>query len=144
MGRVVVTEQIAAPVERVWRALVAPDEVVVWDGVERIDVPDGYPRPGQHALWRTRVAGIGLTLHDRIVAVEPTRRFASEITLGFVALHEEYRLSATPGGGCTLVSDNEVRSRIPGLGRLADALTRRNVAGSLALLREHCEADAGG
>ncbi|MCZ7535505.1 MAG: SRPBCC family protein [Acidimicrobiia bacterium] len=140
MGRVVVTEQIAAPVERVWRALVEPAEVVVWDGVERRDVPDGYPRPGQHARWTIRVAGVRVALHDRIVAVEPNERFASEITVGFISLQEEYRLRATPGGGCELVSDNLVRSRVPLLGRLADSLTRRNVVESLARLRAHCEA----
>lgn len=135
------TTHISAPVERVWRALVVPEEVVAWDGVEPVDVPNDYPRPGQHARWATRMLGRRWTLHDRIVAVEPPQRFASEITVGIVALHEEYRLRALPGGGCELTSDNLVRGRAPLSGRLADALTRRNVEDSLARLREHCEGD---
>lgn len=141
MGHVVVTAQIAAPVERVWRALVVPDEVVAWDGVAPLDVPDNYPRPGQHALWSTRMAGVRWTLHDRIVAVDPPERLASEIIVGFVALHEEYRLRALIGDRCELVSDNFVRSRLPLLGRFADALTRRNVEDSLERLRLRCERD---
>ena len=135
------TVDIAASVERVWRALVVPDEVVAWDGVVPLDVPDDYPRTGQHARWSTRMVGVRWTLHDRIVAVDPFERFASEIAVGFVTLHEEYRLRALPADGCELVSDNVVRSRLPLLGRLADALTRRNVADALERLRLHCERD---
>lgn len=141
MVRVVVTAEIAASVERVWRALVVPGEVVAWDGVAPLDVPDDYPRQGQSALWSTRMLAVRWKLHDHIVAVDPPERFASEITVGFVALHEEYRLRALPDGGCELVSDNLVRSRLPLLGRLAATLTRRNVRDSLARLRLHCEGD---
>lgn len=143
VGRVVVTERIAAPVERVWRALTVPDEVVAWDGVEQVDVPAGYPSPGQHARWATRALGVRWPLHDRIVAVEAPSRFASAITVGFVALDEEYRLRELPGDGCEIVSDNEVRSRVPLLGWLAVRMTRSNVEESLARLRLHCERDPG-
>jgi len=136
-----VAAQIAAPIERVWSALVVPDEVTAWDGVTPIRVPDDYPRPGQHALWSTHMLGVRWRLHDRIVAVDPPERFASDITVGFVSLHEEYRLRVLPAGGCEVVSNNLVRSRLPLPGRLADGLTRRNVEGSLARLRLHCESD---
>jgi uncharacterized protein YndB with AHSA1/START domain len=51
--RVCLTTDIAAPIDRVWRALTIPEEVRVWDGVEPLDVPTHYPQPGQHARWRS-------------------------------------------------------------------------------------------
>ena len=70
--------------------------------------------------------------------VERATRFASSIAVGFVRVEEEYRL--TPQGpGCTLVSDNEVRSAVPGLDWLAVRLTKANVESSMNRLKEFCE-----
>ena len=41
--RVYLTTDIAAPIERVWRALTIPEEVRAWDGVVPLDVPIDYP-----------------------------------------------------------------------------------------------------
>ncbi|HEX5613847.1 MAG TPA: SRPBCC family protein, partial [Acidimicrobiia bacterium] len=80
-----------------------------------------------------------LVLHDRISVVDPPVRFAARIDVGFVHVEEEYRLAPTPDGGTELVTDDDVSSRVPGLGWLAVALTKRNVATSMARLRAHCE-----
>jgi uncharacterized protein YndB with AHSA1/START domain len=140
--RVVVTTEIAAPIERVWRALTVPEEVSAWDHVAALDVPSDYPRAGQHARWRSRIGPVPLTLHDRIRAVEPPRRMAASIDVGFVHIEEEYRLSVADGGGTLLVSDNEVRARLPGLGRLAARTARRGIAASMARLKTFCERGA--
>jgi uncharacterized protein YndB with AHSA1/START domain len=137
--RVLVEVRTTASPERVWRALTDPAEVSAWDGVEPLTVPAGYPLSGQHARWRTRVGPIPLVLHDRVTTVEPGRRLASVIDVGYVHLEEEYRL-VPAGGGTVLVSDNGVRARVPGLGHLAAWTARRAIEASMVRLRRHCEA----
>lgn len=138
MGRVVVEVRIEAPPARVWAALTEPDQVTAWDGVVPLAVPPGYPAPGHHARWRTHLGPVPLTLHDRVQAVEPGRRLASAIAVGVVRVAEEYRLVAD-GSGTLLVSDNDVRATVPGLGRVAGGVVRRNIEGSMARLRRLCE-----
>jgi hypothetical protein len=65
-------------------------------------------------------------------------RLASSIDVGFVHVDEEYRLGPSPPG-TTLVSENAVRSRIPGLGWLAVHLTQANVEASMGRLKVFCE-----
>ena len=137
--RVTVATVIAAPVERVWRALTVPDQVCAWDGVFRLDVPDDYPQVGQHARWQSPVGPLQLTLHDRINGIEEGRRMAATIDIAFVHVDEEYSLLPTPGGGTILVTDDDVRAGIPGLNWLAVRLTRTNVHASMARLKEYCE-----
>lgn len=79
---------IAAPVDRVWRALTVPAEVEQWAGVAAHDVPPGYPRAGDHARWSDR----GVVLHDYIVAVLPERLLASRLTRGSDLVVERYDL----------------------------------------------------
>jgi hypothetical protein len=112
--------------------------VQCWDGVTPIDVPEAYPKAGQHARWSTSAGPFRLTLHDRILVVDPPRRFASSIDVGFVHVEEEYHLKAS-GSGSELTSANEVRSRIPGLDRLAARMTKANVAMSMERLKVFCE-----
>jgi uncharacterized protein YndB with AHSA1/START domain len=134
---VVVAVDVDAPIERVWHALCDPAEVQAWDGARPLAVPSDYPRVGQHARWRTAIGGLPVTLHDRVVAVEPPVRLAAFITYGFVDLDEEYRLE--PDGARTrLTSHNVVRSRPPGLGWLAARTTRRAVRAALINLAQHC------
>jgi uncharacterized protein YndB with AHSA1/START domain len=136
--RVTVTTQISASADRVWRALTVPSEVQRWDGVIPSDVAENYPTAGQDARWSTKAGPLRLTLHDRIRVVDPPRRFASSISVGFVHVEEEYRLQSC-GHGSELVSANEVRSSIPGLGWLALRLTKSNVEMSMERLKAFCE-----
>ena len=77
------TVRIATSVERVWRALTAPAEVVQWDSgvIEPIDAPADYPQPGQHVRWRYRYGPIPLILEDRPSEVVPNSILRSSITL---------------------------------------------------------------
>jgi len=137
--RVVVSVSVPAPPARLWRALTVPGEVAAWDGVGIVAVPDGYPAPGQHARWRTRIGPWGVTLHDRVQVVEEQRRLASVIDVAFVHVEEEYQLVAT-GDATVVVSGNLVSSTVPGLGPLARHLTRRAVSRSMRRLAAHCGA----
>ena len=137
--RVTVVTVIAAPVERVWKALTVPDEVCAWDGVSRLDIPDDYPQVGQHARWKSPFGPLQLTLHDRISVVEEGRRMAAAIDIAFVHVDEEYCLLPTSEGGTILVTNDDVRPRVPGLSQLAVRLTRANVHKSMARLKEYCE-----
>ena len=131
--------RIEAPVDRVWRALTVPNEVTVWDGVVPLDVPVDYPKVGHHARWRSAFGPLRLTLHDHILVVAEMRCMAATIDLALVHVDEAYRLSPIAGGGTMLVTDDEVRSRVPGLGWLAVRLTRANVLSSMARLKDFCE-----
>jgi hypothetical protein len=137
--RVRVSTQIAAPVEIVWRALTSPVEVSVWDGVTALDVPVDYPQVGHHARWHSAFGPVRLTLHDRILVLEEGLRMAASIDIAFIHVDEEYRLNPHPEGGTTLVTADEVRSRVPGLTWLAVTLTRANVVSSMERLKEFCE-----
>jgi hypothetical protein len=55
------------------------------------------------------------------------------------SVDEEYRLTPTTQGGTTLITDDDVRARIPGLHRLASRLTEANVRSSMARLKAFCE-----
>jgi uncharacterized protein YndB with AHSA1/START domain len=136
---VYVITEIAAPAERVWQALTRTDEVRAWDGVIPFDVPDHYPEAGQYARWRSAFGPWQLILHDRIMAMEENRRFNSLIDIAFVHVDEKYVLTPSAGGCTTLVTDDDVRSKIPGLGWLAVRLTRANVNGSMSRLKDYCE-----
>jgi uncharacterized protein YndB with AHSA1/START domain len=135
---IIVTIRIGVPPARVWRALTIPSEVQAWSGVTPCDVPPGYPVAGQHARWFSKMGPLRLVLHDRVQVVERTTRLASSIAVGFVRIEEEYRLEPH-GPGSELVSANEVRSTVPGLGRLAARLTRTDVEASMQRLKEFCD-----
>jgi len=133
-----VVVDIGAPVPVVWEALTVPARVSAWDGVEPVDVPPGYPAPGQHARWRARLGPLRLTLHDRVRAVDPGLCLASTIDVAFVHVEERYTLAET-AGGTRVTSDNAVSSPVPGLSPLAHRLTRTNVAASMDRLKAYCE-----
>jgi hypothetical protein len=140
------TVQIAASVERVWRALTAPAEVVQWDSgiVEPIDAPPDYPQPGQHVRWRYRLGPVPLTLHDRPTEVLRDSTLRSSIDLGPFSFDETYQLQS-PESATTLLSARLVlSSSLPVLGSLLERavgapFARATVRSSLDAIRLHCE-----
>lgn len=140
------TVQIAASVERVWRALTAPAEVVQWDSgiVEPIDAPPDYPQPGQHVRWRYRLGPVPLTLHDRPTEVLRDSTLRSSIELGPFSFDETYQLQS-PESSTTLLSARLVlSSSLPVLGPLLERVVgapfaRATVRSSLEAIRLRCE-----
>ncbi len=139
-------KNIEAPVERVWRALCDPREVILWDSsvIAALDAPADYPQPGQHVRWRCR-PGLGpfTLMHDRPHSVEPNRRLASILDLGPVRIDETYDL--TPAGPDTrldLALEITYRPKLlaPILRRLFPrAMIIDGFEASLANLKHHCE-----
>ena len=140
------TVEIATSVERVWRALTLPDEVVQWDTgiVEPIDAPSDYPQPGQHVRWRYRFGPLPLILDDRPTEVLENSTLRSSIELGPFSFDETYELSS-PEPSITLLSARlTLASELPVVGvlleRLAGApVARATVRTSLRAIKRHCE-----
>jgi hypothetical protein len=136
---------VAAPVERVWRALCDPSEVVRWDSdvIEAVDAPPDYPRPGQSVHWRCRDGSI---LLDQPQEVAERRRLRSLLRLGRFRYDETYDL-APQAEGTHLAVTLSVTSELPVVGAI-DALliggprARAGFAASLAGLKRHCEAES--
>lgn len=144
MYRFSVSEQIAAPPARVWRALCDPAEVVQWDsGVEEaLDAPEDYPQPAQHVRWRYSNGPFRL-LHDRPQEVVPVEKLRSLLAVGPFRFDETYTLEARDDG-CLLRADMEVRVPVPGLGLLTERFylgpeTEGTVKASLKAIKKHCE-----
>jgi hypothetical protein len=132
---------IDAPVARVWRALCDPNEVQQWDGAVPIDVPAGYPQPGQHARWRIAVIPwLPVTLHDRVGEVVANVRLRAELRYAFVVIDETYELEPIDDDRCRLTARNVVTSRVPGLGPWAERSVRTAVTRAMARLERHCGA----
>jgi hypothetical protein len=137
---------IQAPVERVWRALIDPAEVVMWDGavesVEQLTQP--YPRPGQHARWRYRLGPMRVTLHDQPLEVAPEELFRSRIRVGPFNLDETYELAPEGDEAARLSLRLRVWLGLSLLGPLLDQfvsarVARASVRGALVSIKSYCE-----
>lgn len=141
MGRIELEVEIAAPVERVWRALCDPAEVVRWstDVSQALDAPADYPQPGQLVRWRMR-SGPYQTLLDSPQEVEEGRRLRSLLELGPVRMDETYGLA--PGGeGCRVALLVEW-SAPPLIAAVAGRSLQESFQASLAGLKRWCEGGA--
>ena len=142
-----VSVDVRAPPGRVWRALSDPAEVVCWEsGVsEALDVPAGYPQPGQQARWRSR-SGPFRVLHDRPIEVSAGRKLRSLLSLGPFRYDETYLLEPLDGG-CRLTAALRVWTALALLGPLVDAVylgrgTRNAFDASLRSIKAWCETAA--
>ncbi len=140
------TVEIAASVERVWRALTLPDEVVQWDTgiVEPIDAPPDYPQPGQHVRWRYRLGPVPLILDDRPSEVVENATLRSSIDLGPFAFDEIYLLDSSDPRVTRLTAKLTLSSRAPVVGSLLERvagapLAKSTVRTSLEAIKRHCE-----
>lgn len=140
------TVEIATSVERVWRALTVPAEVVQWDTgiIEPIDAPSDYPQPGQHVRWRYRLGPLPLILDDRPTEVLDNSTLRSSIELGPFSFDETYRLSSPEPSSTLLSARLTLTSNLPVVGvlleRVAGApLARATVRTSLQAIKRHCE-----
>src|SRR4051812_38065248 len=144
MRRLVLTTQIASPVDRVWRALCDPAEVVLWDTgvVAAIDAPADYPRPGQTVRWQYR-SQRWPELLDRPLEVIAEQKLRSVLELGPYYMDETYSLTAWQGGTVlTTTVDLTVRRSLIGplLERLSSGReVRKGLEASLSGLKHYCE-----
>jgi uncharacterized protein YndB with AHSA1/START domain len=136
--------EIEAPVERVWLALCAPAEVVIWDSgvTAALDAPSDYPRAGQHVRWRVGSGWFRL-LHDRPLEVVPQQRLRSRLSLGPYDMDEAYVLEPA-ASGCKLGLSVDLTVRIPLLGRTLESRwagpsISRGFEASLQGLKRYCE-----
>jgi hypothetical protein len=144
MRRLHLTTTIAASVDRVWRALCDPAEVIQWDTdvAEALDTPPDYPRPGQRVRWRLRSGDV---LIDEPQEVLPNRALRTLLTNGAIHIDEVYTLYPDGDTITRIDADVEVAVAVPLLGGLLEhtavpSQTRRAFAASLANLKRHCEA----
>jgi hypothetical protein len=140
------TVEIAASLERVWRALTVPAEVAQWDSgiVEPIDAPPDYPQPGQCVRWRYRLGPLPLILEDRPSEVRENSTLRAFIRLGPFRFDETYELRS-PEPAITLLSARLLlSSTVPVIGVLLERvvggpLAKATVRSSLEAIRLHCE-----
>jgi uncharacterized protein YndB with AHSA1/START domain len=135
---------IRAPIERVWRALCDPVEVIQWDAtvVEALDAPPDYPKPGQHVRWH--IHGSDRVLHDRPQHVEAPTRLHSLLTVGREHLDETYTLAAVDAKTTMLSCYVALSWHFPIVGSViarwrALLRTRRAFETSMHRLKLHCE-----
>lgn len=108
---------------------------MVWS---RATCPTGIRRLA-HRRRSSATGPLQPILHDRIVAVEQHRRINSPVDIAFVRVNEECVLTPSAEDGTTLVTVDDVRSKIPGRDWLAVRLARANIDASMSRLKYCCE-----
>lgn len=139
---------IGADRQRVWRALVQPDEMVAWNParVAALSVPADYPKPGQTARWRARLHGVTMPLVEKPLEVDPAERIRSELRFSLVRFDQTFGVASdaehpeTTRVSLKLVAPNA----IPMLGTTLDRFGVRELAQeivdeTLRSLRSWCE-----
>lgn len=135
----IVTDIGASPA-RVWRALTAPGEVRAWDGAIPLDVPDDYPKPGQHARWRVAIGPRALVLHDRVRRVDEGVCLQSDIAYGFIRLDETYLVQAGEEPGTTRLLTIVGIDASPAVFRpVAERVAAPAVRAAMRRLAAHCQ-----
>lgn len=130
-----------------WRALVDREERIAWEPgfVEAIDVPDSYPRAGQHARWRYRVGNVPLTLHDRPWEVSPHTRVCTRIEMGPLRFDATMTLAGLRGGDRTRFGMKlSAPNMVPVVGGMIDRFAVREMCAgwvdrTVRALRTYCE-----
>jgi uncharacterized protein YndB with AHSA1/START domain len=137
---------IDSSVERVWRALTNPDELVSWDKnmLAPADGVESYPFQGQHARWRYRLGSVQLVMHDRPLEVEPPSRLRSKLRMGSMAYERTFSLAPAASGGTRLSMRVIAPNSIPLLGETIDRFDVRQMSteqidSTLRALRVWCE-----
>ncbi len=139
---------IRAERSRVWRALTDPGEIVVWNRsvIAPIDVPPEYPKPGQHARWRTLVNHLPVILHDRPIEVIVNERLRAHVAHGLFRFDGTWGLAGVPTDPARtrLTLKVVARSEIPVVGGSMDRFAVREhatrfVSDSLRAMQDHCE-----
>jgi uncharacterized protein YndB with AHSA1/START domain len=134
--------------ERVWRAIIDPEQVIRWDEpmLALLEPAQAYPRVGQHVRWRYHLGKVPVVYHERPVEVIPERRLRSTISMGLFRFQQTWSLVDEPGDprrtrlGLRLTAANA----IPVVSGLLDRFAVRHLSAEyvdtkLRALQEWCE-----
>ena len=135
MITVAMSTAVGANLERVWRALSVPDELIRWDRQLEalLDPADDYPHDGQEVRWRCRLGSIAVVLRKSLHEVVPGERIRSTTRLGLLRFDETFTLGLEPGDPqrtrlhLKIVAANS----IPIVGGLLDRFAVRRIATEL-------------
>lgn len=172
MITVALSTTIGASHERVWRALVDPDERPIWDervlgrvespgrSVERtgrrrggrdVENARGLGRPTlSETRWRFRLGQVPMVMRDAITQAEATHRLVSHITIGSMQFDQTLTLHSEDdeGGPRTRLGMKLVaRNSIAVIGEVVPRLDVQKIViefvdTTLRQVQKHCEAEA--
>ena len=161
---VALSATIGAPHERVWRALVDPQEREIWD--DRILGAVALSRAAQKAeersrsqgkkpalrktRWRFKLGGLPLVMSDEIVRADRKDRLVSRITIGSMQLDQTLTFYAEDDEsgprtrvGMKVIATNSIAVIGEVVPRLdVQKLVIEYVDATLRQVQKHCEADA--
>lgn len=164
MITVALSATIGAPHERVWRALVDPQERELWD--ERIlgavalsragknvgdrKRPSGKQAPLRKTRWRFKLGGVPLVMQDEVIRADRHDRLVSRITIG--SMHFDQTLTLHDDDdetgprtrvGMKIAATNSIAVIGEFVPRLdVQKLVIEYVDSTLRQVQKHCEADA--
>lgn len=163
MITVALSATIGAPHERVWRALVDPNERPTWD--ERVlgivalartprrrgrSAPSSAvaPEPIRRTRWRFRLGGVPLVLRDEILRADGHDRIVSRLTIGSMHFDQTLTLLAEDDDtgpktrvGMKIVSTNQIAVLGEFVPRLdVQKLVIEYVDATLRQVQKYCEA----
>jgi uncharacterized protein YndB with AHSA1/START domain len=141
---------VGADLDRVWRALSVPDELIRWDRQLEalLDPADDYPHDGQEIRWRYRFGNIAIVLRKSLLEVVPCSRLRSTTQMGLLRFDETFTLAREPGesGRTRLQLKLIAANSIPIVGGLLDRYAIRRIATELIdeklrAVQKWCEAN---
>lgn len=139
---------VAAPRDRVWAAIVEPEQVIHWrPGVTGLlGNAEREPTPGRRLRLRCMVRDVPVAVEEQTLEAMSGEWLRSELRFGLFRCEETFTLSAAdPDGNHTRVSLRlATPSEMPLLGGSLDRFAVRRfathlAANSLAALRDWCE-----
>ncbi len=150
---IVMSSAVAAPPQRVWRALTVPAELLAWDEhrLSAVDPIDAYPKAGETVRWRYRVGSVPIVMHDHPLEVVPGRKLHSKVTLGSLVFDQTFTLAVEQdeGNGVTTLLGMKVAASNSAavVGTVIDRfevrrMTTDHVDTILRAITKHCEGDA--
>lgn len=160
MITVALSATIGAPHDRVWRALVDPNEREIWD--DRILGPVALVRSEERARaqgrkpairttrWRFKRGGVSLVLQDEILRADRHDRIVSRITIGSTHFDQTLTFHAEDDEtgprtrvGLKVIATNSIAVIGEVVPRLdVQKLVIEYVDATLRQVQKHCESDA--
>lgn len=163
---VALSATVGAPQERIWRALVDPEERSAWDDrilgevdlsrdSQKAEARSRAARPGRPTALRTnryrfRLGGVPLVMQDEIIRADGHERLKSRISIGSLHFDQTLTLHAEDDetGPRTRIGMKVVaRNSITVIGEIVPRLDVQKlvieyVDTTLRQVQKHCEADA--